>query len=75
MAGFNPDGARSMLTSIKKFIREHKATVVTMQETKCSEYGQLKLDGFYTYEHLRSDKEGGGVALSASKNLNPTFFV
>ena len=73
MAGFNPDGAKSKLTSIRKLIRETKATIVTMQETKCSEYGQLKLDGFYTYEHLRSDREGGGVALCASKDLNPTF--
>ena len=44
-----------------------------MQETKCSEYEKLKLDGFYTYEHLRSNREGGGVALSASKELNQTF--
>ena len=61
------------MTCIKKLIRETKATIVTMQETKCSEYGQIQLDGFYTYEHLRSVREGGGVALSASKELNPTF--
>ena len=46
-----------------------------MQETKCSEYGQLKLDGFYIYEHLRSNREGGGVALCASKELNPKKIV
>ena len=44
-----------------------------MQKTKYSQYGQLKLDGFYTYEHLRSKREGGGVALAALKDLNPTF--
>ena len=35
--------------------------------------GQIKLDGFYTYEHIRSNKGGGGVALSARKELKPAF--
>ena len=74
LAGFNHDGAKSKISSIKKLVRESKAVIVTMQEqTKCSEYGQLKLDGSYIYEHLRSNREGGGVALRASKELNPAF--
>ena len=73
LTGFNPDGAKSKMTTIKKLIRESKATIVTMQETKCYQYGQLKFDGFYTYEHLRSNREGGGVALVALKELNPSF--
>ena len=44
-----------------------------MQETKCSHPGQINLHGYYTYEHLRTKKEGGGVALSAHKDLQPTF--
>ena len=44
-----------------------------MQETKCSQAGQINLDGFYTYEHIRTLNEGGGVALSACKDLQPTF--
>ena len=35
-----------------------------MQETKCNHFGQLNLEGYYAYEHLRSKKEGGGVAIS-----------
>ena len=31
LTGFNPDGAKSKLTSIKKLIRESKATIVTFQ--------------------------------------------
>ena len=46
LTGFNPDGAKSKITSIRKLIRESKATIVTIQETKCSQYGQLKCDGF-----------------------------
>ena len=44
-----------------------------MQETKCNQIGQIKLDGFYTYEHIRSSRDGGGIALSALKELNPSF--
>ena len=69
----NPDGAKSKMTTIRKLIRESNATIITMQETKYSQSGQMKFDGFYTYENLRSNKEGGGVALSARKELNPAF--
>ena len=44
-----------------------------MQETKCSQAGQIKLDGFFTYENVRSNKGGGGVALSARSELKPAF--
>ena len=42
-----------------------------MQETKVSNPGQIKLDGFVVYEHTRTEKEGGGLAICALKDLNP----
>ena len=72
-SGFNPNGAKSKLTTIRKLVRESNSAVVTMQETKCSQVGQIKLDGFYTYENIRSNKGGGGVALSARTELKPAF--
>ena len=44
-----------------------------MQETKCTQVGQINLDGYYTYEHVRSSKEGGGISISALKQLHPAF--
>ena len=44
-----------------------------MQETKCSQAGQFNLDGYFTYELVRSNAEGGGVAISALKVLQPVF--
>ena len=44
-----------------------------MQETKVSGPGKLKFDGYITYEHIRNHKEGGGISLSALKDLNPAF--
>ena len=71
--GFNPNGVKSKWTTIKKLIRDTHSAVVTMQETKCSQPGQMNFDGYFTYEHLRSKKEGGGVAMSALKELQPAF--
>ena len=69
----NPDGAMSKLTTIRKVIRELGVSVWMMQETKLSQPGKLKFDGFVTYEHLRCEKEGGGIALSALKELKPAL--
>ena len=44
-----------------------------MQETKVQHSGQIILDGNYTYKHIRKNKEGGGVAVSAVKELTPVF--
>ena len=71
--GVNPDGALSKITTIKKAIRETGSAVWTMQETKVSGPGKLKFDGYITYEHIRNHKEGGGISLSALKDLNPAF--
>ena len=46
-----------------------RASVITMQETKCQQPGEINIDGYYTYEHLKSKREGGGVAVSALKVL------
>ena len=69
----NPDGAMSKITTIMKAIRETNAAVWTMQETKVSQQGKLKFDGFVTYEHIGTEKEGGGISLSAHEDLSPAF--
>ena len=61
------------MTTIKRLIRDTQATVITMQETKCQKAGQINFDGYFTYEHTRNSKEGGGVAVSALKMLRPVF--
>ena len=69
----NPDGEKSKITTITRLVRESKAGVISMQETQFSHSGQLKLDGFFTYEHNQNNRDGGGVALSAIKELNQAF--
>ena len=44
-----------------------------MQETRVSQQGKIKIDGYVTYEHTRIEKEGGGLSLSALAELRPAF--
>ena len=47
-----------------------------MQETKSAQANQLKMDDFFfIYERIRSNKEGGGVAIGAKKDLNPVLIA
>jgi hypothetical protein len=50
--GVNPNGALSKLTTIRKTIRETKAAVWMMQETRVSQQGKIKIDGYVTYHKL-----------------------
>ena len=44
-----------------------------MQETRVSQQGKIKFDGFVTYEYTRTEKNGGGLSLSAFTDLGPAF--
>ena len=44
-----------------------------MQETKATHTGLINFDGYFTYEQIRSKKEGGGVTISALKTLQSVF--
>ena len=71
--GVNVDGARGKWGTVKRVVKNTGVSVWMMQETKVSQEGSLKLDGFITYEHLRNDSEGGGLALSARTELSPAL--
>ena len=46
-----------------------------MQETKSVQANRLKMDDFVIYERIRSEREGGGVAIGAKKDLNPVLIA
>ena len=71
--GVNPNGALSKITTIRKTIRETQSAVWMMQETRVSQQGKIKFDGYVTYEHTRAEKDGGGLSLSALVDLRPAF--
>ena len=51
--GFNPDGAKSKFTTIKRLVRETNCAVVTMQETKCARNNVLNMTDFIIYDKVR----------------------
>ena len=72
-AGVNPAGIRSKWPTWKKIVIQSGARLWTMQETKSAQANQLKMEDFIIYEKIRSNKEGGGVAIGAKKDLNPVL--
>ena len=44
-----------------------------MQETKSTRPNQLKMKDFIVFEKVRIEREGGGVAIAAKKDLNPVL--
>ena len=46
-----------------------------MQETKSAQVNQLKMEDFIIYERIRYEKDGGGVAIGAKKDLNPVLIA
>ena len=78
--GANPAGIMSKWNTWKKMIRETKASVWFLQETK-NKVAKLKLENFVIYERVRPleitdnglGPGGGGVAIAAIKELNPVL--
>ena len=72
-AGANINGAKSKWKSWKKVIKDTKANVFFVQETKCDQANTLKMDGFIIFDKVRINKGGGGVAIAAKRELNPVL--
>ena len=69
--GANVAGAKSKWKSWKKVIKDTKASVFFLQETKCDQANKLKMEGFIIFDKVRVNKGGGGVAVAARTELNP----
>ena len=72
--GNNIAGAKSKWPSVKRWIRMKSPAILTLQETKFQVAGRHTLDGYFVYEHLRSEKTaGGGIFMAVVKELNPSL--
>ena len=58
---------------MEKVVKDTKATVFFVQETKCDQRNTLKMDSFIIFEKVRVNKGGGGVAIAAKTKLNPVL--
>ena len=48
-------------------------SVVLIQETKLYKKGKLRLDGYQTFELVRTKTTGGGLSISALESLDPVL--
>ena len=72
LMGVNANGILSKWTSFQKVLAELNPSVFFMEETKCRQSGRFKkLKNYITFELLRKDKGGGGLAIGCIKNFKP----
>ena len=70
--GNNTAGLKSKKDSLSHIIKVLDfPACITLQETKFSSRGNLKLDNYDVFEKVRSDKGGGGLLTAVDKNLDP----
>ena len=72
--GNNIAGANSKWASVKRWIRLKTPSILSLQETKFKVSGKHNFEGYFTYEHLRTEKTaGGGILMAVKKELSPAL--
>ena len=69
--GSNSSGLKSKKESFFSIINIFKPSVITIQETKMNNIGNIKVPGYQVFEKVRKNKKGGGLLTAADNNLNP----
>ena len=72
----NANGLKGKLQSFNNIITNKTPGVFAIQETHMLKIGQIKFDGhkeYQIYEQIRSNKNGGGLALGVLKDLEPVW--
>ena len=73
MLGANAAGLKSKLTSFRKVLTSLQPSVFFIEETKYKDVGKLKVENYVIFELTRKNKDGGGLALGCSKDLQPVL--
>ena len=71
--GSNVNSLNSKRESLLKNIKNAKCGIFTLQETKVSQKGSLKIQNYVLFELLRKNKEGGCLMTGIHENLNPVL--
>ena len=71
--GVNSGGLKSKLQTLKKVLIELKPSVFFIEETKYKNSGKFKIENYEIFELVRSNREGGGLAIGCLKDLHPTW--
>ena len=71
--GVNSAGLKSKLTTFRKVLSKLQPSIFFIEETKYKDVGRLKFDNFIVFELVRKTKDGGGLAIGCSKQLQPVW--
>ena len=70
--GNNVAGLKAKVDSLNHLIRTlNYPSCITIQETKLPRKKMIKLEGYETFEKIRTDGGGGGLFTAIDINLNP----
>ena len=71
--GINANGISSKLQSLQHIINSLEPSVICLQETKLRKGGKLKSNDYVTFELVRKNSAGGGLATLVKKDLDPVW--
>ena len=73
IVGTNSAGLTSKKESLYSLINIIKPSIITIQETKHTKIGNIKIPGYQNFERLRKGKSGGGLLTSIIDDLDPVL--
>ena len=71
--GTNSDGLNTKRESLFYLVNKLWPSIITIQETKFTHYGTLKIPGYEVFENLRVDKKDVGLLTAILSDLNPAI--
>ena len=71
--GTNAAGLKQKMHSLRSKVNKFQPACIFIQETKLYKKGQVGVDGFQCFEHVRMNSKGGGLLLAVHESLNPVL--
>ena len=73
LIGTNAAGLNLKRESFYSLLNILAPTIITVQETKLSKPGLVKIPGYQVFERIRKNKKGGGLLTAADEDVNPVL--
>ena len=71
--GTNSAGLKCKKESFFRMINKYSPSIITIQESKMTKPGLIKIPGYQVFERIRTAKKGGGLLTAADENLDPVL--